>query len=169
NVLGDALTGWGVFPVWCIGNGLMGMIPGLVWAFRDRKQALNVVVGIVAGVLVLLSVLMLMFPQTEGIFFSGTVEGLWWTTLLGAAVVVGVRFLLGNREDIVSAQMWGALGIVIGIGFAAIANMWTDGYTFAVTILGQFLPAAGSNLIMTIVLLPILMVAWESARGRAGR
>src|SRR3972149_3459079 len=29
NVLGDALTGWGVFPVWDIGNGLMGLVPGL--------------------------------------------------------------------------------------------------------------------------------------------
>lgn len=29
NTLGDAITGWGFYWNWSVGNGLMGMIPGL--------------------------------------------------------------------------------------------------------------------------------------------
>jgi energy-coupling factor transport system substrate-specific component len=29
NILGDFLTGWGVFPAWDLGNGLMGLVAGL--------------------------------------------------------------------------------------------------------------------------------------------
>jgi len=32
NILGDFLTGWGVFPTWDLGNGLMGLIAGLAMA-----------------------------------------------------------------------------------------------------------------------------------------
>ncbi len=34
NILGDFLTGWGVFPVWDIGNGLIGLVAGLVMLYR---------------------------------------------------------------------------------------------------------------------------------------
>jgi energy-coupling factor transport system substrate-specific component len=32
NILGDFLTGWGVFPAWDLGNGLMGLVAGLAHA-----------------------------------------------------------------------------------------------------------------------------------------
>ena len=44
NILGDALTGWGVFPVWDIGNGLMGLVPGLALAFTNKERSVNTLV-----------------------------------------------------------------------------------------------------------------------------
>ena len=41
NILGDALTGWGVFPIWDIGNGLIGLVAGLSVAFASRKRGLD--------------------------------------------------------------------------------------------------------------------------------
>src|SRR3989337_3530858 len=50
NILGDALTGWGVFPIWDIGNGLMGMVAGLAVAFPRSKRSFNgltITIGVV--------------------------------------------------------------------------------------------------------------------------
>ncbi len=39
NILGDFITGWGVYPAWDIGNGLIGLIAGLVMLFADKKRS----------------------------------------------------------------------------------------------------------------------------------
>src|SRR5512137_1226441 len=56
NMFGDALTGFGLSPQWSIGNGLIGMIAGMVWLFEDKKKALNAVL-IVSAVLAALGTL----------------------------------------------------------------------------------------------------------------
>ncbi len=43
------------------------------------------------------------------------------------------------------------LGNIIGIGFAAISDIWINGFTFRVAIVGEFIPAAGPNLIFAAV------------------
>src|SRR5512147_1553093 len=49
NMFGDALTGFGLSPQWSIGNGLIGLIAGMVWLFSDKKKSVNTVliIGIV--------------------------------------------------------------------------------------------------------------------------
>jgi len=173
NVLGDALMGWGVFPIWDIGNGLIGLVAGLSIAFASRRRSLDILMAIVAAVCVLTTVLAFANPTIVDPFGDGTttmdVSGLWWIPLLGIVLLVGVRYLLTGREEIASAQVWGALAIVVGIGFAALADIWWNGYSFATAFLGEFLPAAGSNLINALILLPILLAAWKSAQARTGR
>src|SRR5512137_842734 len=56
NMFGDALTGFGLSPQWSVGNGLIGMIAGMVWLFEDKKKALNAVL-IVSAVLAALGTL----------------------------------------------------------------------------------------------------------------
>ncbi len=175
NVLGDALTGWGVFPVWDIGNGLMGMIPGLIWAFEDRKQATKTA-GIVTVVLLVALTLLTIFSP-EKVFENPIIRGepvnhasFWWVLLVGALLVGVMLYFIEKRfNDALALAVWGALGTVIGIGFAAIANIWTSGYSFFVTMLGQFLPAAGPNILFIAILGPILLQAYDEATGRAGR
>ena len=43
NMFGDALTGFGLSPQWSIGNGLVGMIAGMVFLFKDKKRSMNTV------------------------------------------------------------------------------------------------------------------------------
>ncbi len=38
NMFGDALTGFGLSPQWSIGNGLVGLIAGMVLLFPDKKS-----------------------------------------------------------------------------------------------------------------------------------
>ena len=57
NVISDLLSGWGFWFWWDLGNGLMGLIPGLIWLqltdYRSMsniiKAELYVILGVVVG------------------------------------------------------------------------------------------------------------------------
>lgn len=169
NILGDAMTGWGVFPVWDVGNGLMGMVAGLAMAFPRSKRSFNgltITIGVIGLVLTLW---LLLSPSVQIPFSEESVGQLWWAPLVGVLLVIGIRYALRNRPDVAVALLWSALGVIVGMGFAAIADIWWNGYTPAVAILGEFAPAASTNLINIAILLPLLYGAYTSARARTGR
>lgn len=172
NILGDALTGWGVYPVWDLGNGLMGLIPGLVLAFTDRERAARIVLYLVGAILALFTVLALAFPGVEHPWMGQTI-GQWWPLLLVLLVLVVVGYFVlrnvGRRPSLSAGVVWGALGVIVGMAFASIADIWVNGYSVATALLGEFVPAAGGNLFMIVILMPIILAAWESARARTGR
>ena len=155
NMFGDALTGFGLSPQWSMGNGLIGLIAGMPMLFANRKKSLNnvlIISGLLAGITTLLFFLnqeqpnMLFFDVENGIFGDATI-----TTFAGISAVVGfalvlvVRFAFGKNVDVATAVTWAMLGNFIGIGFAAISDIWINGFTPAVAIVGGFLPAAGPN------------------------
>jgi energy-coupling factor transport system substrate-specific component len=52
NTLGDALTGWGLYWNWSVGNGLMGFVPGLAVAMiQDYRSGKGIGLGIFYGAL----------------------------------------------------------------------------------------------------------------------
>jgi len=172
NILGDFLTGWGVFPVWDIGNGLIGLVAGLVMLFPDKKKSLNWMTIVVTALLVVAVVLVVVKPVVahpwtgEDTSFTGFI----YVILIGSALVLLARFLLRYLgEDTALINLWGALGIVIGIGFAAFADIWVNGYTFFVAMVGEFVPAAGPNIINAAILAPILLAAYKAVQSRTGR
>ncbi len=112
NILGDAITGWGFWWHWDIGNGLMGMIPGLV---------------------------MNMIKQ------------------------------FNKPRDISIGVGFGALGIAVGMLFGSLMETVVGGIDIKTALLGYFTPAFLGNLVVTIVLLPILMVAYHAVVSRRGR
>ncbi len=173
NIIGDALTGWGVFPVWDLGNGLMGMIPGLILAWKtveDRRRVTNQMLIVVAVLMLIFVVLTVAFPGVEHPW-AGTTAGQWTPVLLIllVALVAVAWFFLRSKPDIAAAVVWGALGVIVGMGFASIADIWVNGYSVATAIIGEFLPAAGTNLVFDIILVPILYAAYEAARAQTGR
>ncbi|MBX5451311.1 ECF transporter S component [Thermogemmatispora sp.] len=113
NLLGDYISGYGVFWNWDVGNALIGFIAGLVLYF------------------------------TWGVY--------------------------RNSRSIVLAEVFAALGVIIGIGFASITEIWLSKLSFATAIVGYWLPAALSDLINGLILLPILLAAYRTAVGRFGR
>jgi uncharacterized membrane protein len=172
NILGDFLTGWGVFPVWDIGNGLIGLVAGLVMLFADRRKALNTFTWIVAGLTLIALALIIIRPVVQDPF--GNAErnffGFVWVMLIGGVLALGARWVLARfGEDVAAISVWGALGILIGIGFAAIADIWVNGYPFFVAMVGEFAPAAGPNLINASILSPILLGAYSAIQSRTGR
>jgi len=112
NILGDAISGWGFWWHWDIGNGLMGMIPGLA---------------------------MLMIKDYN------------------------------KTKDISIAVGFGVVGIAVGMLFASLMEVVVGGIDMATALLGYFTPAFLGNLVVTIVLLPILMIAYHAVVSRRGR
>jgi uncharacterized membrane protein len=229
NILGDALTGWGVFPVWDVANGLIGLIPGLVMSFRERRRSVNILMWVSVVALAIATVLPLVQPNITDPF-SGEPANFgawWWVPLAGlilllvvnfvprlwpvlmALLIVGfvvqgvlgllrdgfsggvvVLFLLAllsavlawyvyqrqaaiaealSDEDTRTVIVWGTLAVIIGIGFAALADIFVNGYSFFTAFIGEFIPAAGPNILFAILLAPLLYAAWKQAQTRAGR
>ena len=228
NILGDALTGWGVFPVWDVGNGLMGMIPGLAMVFKNRDKSVNTLVWIVAAILAIATILPIINPQVVTDFSGNPLPSTWfmvpliglvlllvtfymprlWPVLAGLLVLIMLiqaiisfvnegfssgplvllisALLLGalafylfrNRQAISTALsdadtraivVWGTLGVIVGIGFAATADIFINGISFWASFVGAFIPAAGPNILFVILLAPLLYGAWKQAQSQSGR
>jgi hypothetical protein len=179
NMFGDALTGFGLSPQWSIGNGLVGFIAGMPMLFKDKKKSLDTVLG-VGAVLTLAAVVvyflnrnlpnMMYFDAANNIFGDAQIT-IWAgiSLLIGLALVVIVRFAFGKNIDIAAAVTWAMLGNILGIGFAAISDIWINGFSPAAAVVGEFIPAAGPNLIFAAILVPLLVVAYAAVQKQSGR
>jgi hypothetical protein len=172
NILGDFITGWGVYPAWDMGNGLMGLVPGLVMLFADKKRSLNFLTVLVAVLIAIAAVLVFINPQVLGPW-TGEIEdfSFWaWAFIIGGVVVIVGRFVLEQFSvDLAAVNLWGTLGIIVGIGFAALSDIWINGFSFATAIIGEFAPAAGPNILNSMILTPILLAAYQAVQARTGR
>ena len=179
NMFGDALTGFGLSPQWSIGNGLVGLIAGLAWLFTDKKKGLNTVLWISAVLVAAVTLLYVLNPGTaNGMFFdpANNIFGDSPITLFaGISILVGfiivllVRVVFRNNIDVAAAVTWSMLGNILGIGFAAVSDIWINGYSPVVALVGEFLPAAGPNLIFAAILVPILVAAYAAVQKQTGR
>jgi hypothetical protein len=179
NMFGDALTGFGLSPQWSVGNGLVGMIAGMALLFPDKKKGINVVL-ILSTVLAVIGVIfyalntelanMMFFDAEAGIFGDAQISwvaGL--SVVIGFVLVLIVRFAFGQNIDVASAVTWSMLGNFLGIGFAAISDIWINGFSLSVAMVGEFLPAAGPNLIFAAILVPLLVGAYAAVQRQTGR
>lgn len=109
-----------------------------------------------------------------GDYISG--YGVFWNWDVGNALIgfiAGLAIYLtwgryNSRLKIVIAEIFAAVGVVVGIGFAAYSDIWVSKYNFAAAS-GNFVPATLSDLVNGLILLPILLVAYNAAMRRAGR
>ena len=179
NMFGDALTGFGLSPQWSVGNGLVGMIAGMVHLFANKKKSMDTVL-IVSGAVAVLATLifflnraipnMLFFDPENNIFGDQQISMLTGlSAIIGLILVVAVRFAFQGNIDVAAAVTWGILGNLLGLGFAAISDIWINGFSPAVAIVGEFLPAAGPNLIFAAILVPILVGAYAAVQRQSGR
>jgi len=179
NMFGDALTGFGLSPQWSVGNGLVGMIAGMVWLFEDKKKSVNTVLIVSAVLAILATVIYMLNPGTANMMFFDPANNIFGDATISVfaaiSIVVGfilvliIRFAWGSNFNLSAAVTWSMLGNFIGLGFAAISDIWINGYPPAVAIVGEFLPAAGPNMVFAAILVPILVVAYEAVQRQTGR
>jgi uncharacterized membrane protein len=172
NTIGDLLSGW-VSPQWSLGNGLIGLIAGMVMLFGDKKRSLNWLL-IISAIGAALATLVWLLNQSE----VNQMAAPWdqpLTIAAGLSVVVGlvivaaIRFIWEKEIDVAASVVWGSLGIILGIGFAAISDIWVNGYSLVTAIVGEFIPAAGPNLVQAAILVPLLLVAYKAVQKQTGR
>lgn len=109
-----------------------------------------------------------------GDYISG--YGVYWNWDLGNGLigfVAGLALLItwgrySKLANIVTAEIFGIVAVLVGIGFAAYSDIWVSKYNVAAAT-GNFVPAALSDLVNGIILLPILLVAYNAAMRRMGR
>ncbi|TME01768.1 MAG: hypothetical protein E6I80_21300 [Chloroflexi bacterium] len=110
-----------------------------------------------------------------GDYISG--YGIYWNWDVGNALIgfiAGLAVLTtfgryNNTRNIIVAEVFAAIGVVVGIGFAAYTDIWISKMSFATATIGELVPAAGSDLINGLILLPILLIAYNAAMRRYGR
>jgi hypothetical protein len=179
NMFGDALTGFGLSPQWSVGNGLVGFIAGLSWLFSDKKKGINTVLIVSAVLTAIATVFYLMNSNQSNTLFYDVENNIFGDAQIslfaGISIVIGfilvllVRFVFGKNIDVAAAVTWSMLGNLLGMGFAALSDIWINGYSPAVAIVGEFIPSAGPNLIFAAILVPLLVSAFSASRRQTGR
>jgi uncharacterized membrane protein len=179
NMFGDALTGFGLSPQWSVGNGLVGMIAGMVFLFKDKKRSMDTVLIIGAVLTALATVVYFIGRSTPNMMYFNAPANIFGdqpiTLVAGLSIVIGfvlvliVRFGFGKNIDVAAAVTWGMLGNMIGLGFAALSDIWINGYSPVVAVVGEYVPSAGPNLIFAAILVPILVVAYAAVSRQTGR
>ncbi|HUV15204.1 MAG TPA: ECF transporter S component [Pelolinea sp.] len=179
NMFGDALTGFGLSPQWSVGNGLVGFVAGLSWLFSEKKKGIDTVLIVSALLTAAATAFYFLNPGQANTLFYDVDNGIFGdaqiTMIAGISVVIGfvlvlaARFLFGKNVDVAAAVTWAMLGNLLGIGFAAVSDIWINGYPPAVAIIGEFIPAAGPNLIFAAILVPLLVSAFAASRRQTGR
>lgn len=103
--------------------------------------------------------------------------GIYWNWELGIGLIgfvagLTMYFTRGRYNTvirIVLAEVFSVIGLVVGLGFASITDVWVSHLKFATAITTEFVPALLPDLVFGLVLLPILLVAYNAALGRTGR
>jgi uncharacterized membrane protein len=172
NTIGDLLSGW-VSPQWSLGNGLIGLIAGMVMLFGDKKRSLNWLL-IVSAIGAVLATLVWLLNRSEVNQMAAPwdqpltlIAGL--SVIVGLVIVAAIRFIWEKEIDVAASVVWGSLGIILGIGFAAISDIWVNGYSLVTAVVGEFIPAAGPNLVQAAILVPLLLVAYKAVQKQTGR
>lgn len=112
NMITDLISGYGFWFWWDLGNGLMGLVAGLMaFSFVSFKA----------------------------------------------------------RSTLLKAELYVILGVLVGMGVASISEMWVSGADINTVIYGNFIPSVVANLINGLILVPILMIAYDAVVSRSGR
>jgi hypothetical protein len=155
------------------------MIAGMAWLFKDKKKSINTVLIIGVIVAALSTVLyfanrgqsnMMFYDVDNGVFGDAPISifaGL--SALIGLVLVLIIRVVFKKNINVAAAVTWSMLGNFLGIGFAAISDIWINGFSPAVAIVGEYLPSAGPNMIFAAILVPLLVGAYDSLQTRTGR
>jgi energy-coupling factor transport system substrate-specific component len=119
-----------------------------------------------------------LFTGAVGNLINDLLTGpIYWNWDLGNGIigfVAGMAMLITwgryrSPRNIVIAEVFGVLGIIVGLGFAAYTDIWVSALTPAAATITEFVPATIPDIILSLILLPILLVAYNAAVSRTGR
>jgi len=84
-------------------------------------------------------------------------------------LAAGMIANFAGRKEIGIGVGFSLLGVVVGMLFASLTEIMVSGIDMNTALVGYFLPAFVGNAVVIVILLPILMIAYNSIVGRLGR
>ncbi|HEY3993576.1 MAG TPA: ECF transporter S component [Ktedonobacteraceae bacterium] len=105
---------------------------------------------------------------TGGIYWNWEI-GIGLIGFITSLVIYFTRGRYNTAIRILLAEAFSVLGLVVGLAFASILDIWASQMTFKAVITTEFFPALIPDLVLGLILLPILLVAYEAAVARTGR
>ncbi len=167
NLLGDFVTGWGVFPVSHIASGLTGLIPGLIAALSEEEHDTSFVSALVIGTITVTAAVILVHPQAPEPW-TGEVQSFrfWaWILLVGGAVMIANSVLLEETSvHLAALNLYGTLGILAGHLFASLSHIWIYEYRLSTAVIGEFAPSAATDILNLVIFAPIILATYNSLR-----
>jgi energy-coupling factor transport system substrate-specific component len=105
---------------------------------------------------------------------SGGGFWIWWDIGVGLmGLVCGLMAFsftsFKAASTLLKAELFVILGVVVGMGIASLSEMWVSGADMNTVIYANFIPSAVANLINGLILVPILMIAYDAVVSRSGR
>ena len=91
--------------------------------------------------------------------------------ILGLIAGLAIYWTWGHytkTRNIVIAEVFSAVGIVVGLAIAAYSDIWVYKLTVGAAT-SEFVAAAGTDLVNGLILLPILLVIYNAVARRRGR
>ncbi len=89
--------------------------------------------------------------------------------IAGLAPLYLASWVAGNiRQRAIGGAIAGSIGVVVGFLFV-FTDIVLNGYDFGTVLTTEYLPVIIGDLIGTIILVPILVYAWEPVKERLGR
>jgi hypothetical protein len=171
SLLGDFVAGWGVFPTWAISGGLMGMVPGMTTFLAQDRHNLRYLSTLVILLIAIAAGIVFIHPRAPEPWTDEVQNfAFWgWALLIGGVVMLANRFLLEQFSVALAAlNLWGTLGIIVGSGFASLAHIWINEYSLGTALVGEFAPAAATDIINLMIFTPLILAAYNGIRQRAG-
>jgi uncharacterized membrane protein len=169
SLMGDFLTGWGVFPAWVIGSGLTGMIPGLTTLLAKDRRNLRFLSSLVIVLIAVVAGIIFVHPRVPEPWTDEVRDfSFWgWSLAVGGLVMLANRLLLEQVSVALAAlNLWGTLGILVGSGFASLAQIWTSEYSLGTAVVGEFAPAAATDILNLMIFMPLVLAAYRMVRER---
>lgn len=170
-LLGDVFTAFGVFPAWAIGNGLSGLIPGLTTLLAQERHNLRYLSTLAILLVAIAATIVFVHPLAPEPWTDEVKDfSFWGYALIIVGVVMGANRLLLEQVSVALAavNLWGTLGIIIGNGFVSVAHVWINEYSLATALVGEFAPAAATDLFNLMIFTPLVLVVYNTIRGRFG-
>lgn len=105
----------------------------------------------------------------QGGFYWNWELGIGLIGFVAGLVIYWTRGRYTKVSKIVFAEIASTVGLIVGLGFASLTDIWVSQASFQTVIFSEFLPALLPDLVLGLILLPILLVAYNAAIARTGR
>ncbi len=171
SLLADFAIGWDVFPIWSIASGVSGMIPGFMSLFREENIPQRYLSTFVILMIVLSAGMVFLHPTVPEPWTGEIKDFTFWgyALLIGGAIMVANSYLMEQGDlNLVSINLWGALGIILSTLLTSLGDIWLNDFSLETALIGEYAPYTAIDLLNLVLFAPLIMAAYHAARNRLG-